>query len=106
MELGDSKVAEKIRNIAKDSAAAAKSKAGCADQGTATGSGNKSFAIVDQEPISIADQWDPDEEQHLGNTSEEHQGQGMTSSSARHQDSEDSHTLLDSMVEVQQKTSG
>ena len=72
-------------------------------QGQHCGGGADSLAIADQEPISISHQWDQDAEQHLGNTSEEHQGQGMTSSSARHQDSEDSHTLLDSMVEVQQK---
>ena len=96
-------VADMIRRIAKDSVSAAKATTGSADQSMASGSGNDILAIADQDLISIAHQGDQTEQQHLGNTSEEHQGQGMTSSSARHQDSEDSHTLLDSMVEVQQK---
>ena len=79
-----------IRRIAKDSAVAATATTGRADQGMASGSGNDSLAIADQDLISIAHQGDQHEQQHLGNTSEEHQGQGMASSSAGHQDNEDS----------------
>ena len=101
VELGLLRMAEMIRRIAKDSVSAAKATTGSADQGTASGSGNDILAIADQDLISIAHQGDQTEQQHLGNTSEEHQGQGMASSSAGYQESEDSRTILESMIEVQ-----
>ena len=94
-------MAATIRTMAEESAVAATASTGSAIQGMAGSSGDDSLAIAGPEPISMAGQLAPCEFQHLCNTCVQHQGQGMASNSTGHQESEDSRTILGSMIEVQ-----